>query len=51
AQCLVGTEDMALEDLTENIDAVYERVKAKVTEPSIKSVYLKLTMGKAIKVA
>ena len=51
AQCLVGSEDMAVEDLAENIDAVYERVKVKVTEPSIKSVYVKLTMGKTVKVA
>lgn len=51
AQCLVGSEDMSAEDLVENIESVYERVKAKVSEPSIKSVYVKLSMGKAIKVA
>ncbi len=51
SQCLVGSEDMNVDDLVENIDAVYERVKNKVSEPSIKSVYVKLSMGKAIKVA
>ncbi|HQT44797.1 MAG TPA: hypothetical protein PLO51_02375 [Candidatus Micrarchaeota archaeon] len=51
AQCLVGSEDMSPEDILENIDSVYERVKAKVSEPSIKSVYVKLSMGKAVKVA
>jgi large subunit ribosomal protein L1 len=49
AQCLVGSETMSIDDLVENIDSVYEKVKAKVTEPSIKSVYIKLSMGKAIK--
>ena len=51
AQCLVGTEAMKLEDIAENIDAVYEKVKAKVTEPNIKSVFVKLTMGKPVKVS
>ncbi len=49
AQCLVGSETMSIDDLAENVDAVYEKVKAKVTEPSIKSIYLKLSMGKAVK--
>ncbi len=51
AQCLVGSEDMSAADLVENIESVYERVKNKVSEPSIKSVYVKLSMGKAVKVA
>jgi large subunit ribosomal protein L1 len=50
AQCLVGTEAMNIEDLAENIDAVYEKVKAKVTEPNIKSAFVKLTMGKPVKI-
>jgi len=50
AQCLVGNEAMKIEDLAENIDAVYEKVKAKVTEPNIKSVFVKLTMGKPVKI-
>lgn len=50
AQCLVGKEGMAIEELAENIEAVYEKVKAKVTEPNIKSVFVKLTMGKPARV-
>lgn len=51
AQCLIGSEAMDINDLADNFDAAYEKVKAKVTEPNIKSVYVKLTMGKPVKVA
>jgi len=51
AQCLIGSEAMSVSDLAENVEFAYEKVKAKVTEPSIKSVYVKLTMGKPVKVA
>jgi len=44
----VGTETMAPEDITENIEAVYDKVKAKVGEQCIKSIYVKLTMGKPV---
>jgi len=50
AQAFVGTEAMSEEDLLENIDTVYEAIRGKVSEPSIKSVYLKLTMGRSVKV-
>ncbi len=49
-QCLVGTEDMPMEDLVENINAVYDAIKSKVSEGNIKSAYVKLTMGKPIRV-
>ena len=51
AQCLIGSEAMAVADLAENFEAAYEKVRAKVAEPDIKSVYVKLTMGKPVKVA
>ena len=43
AQCLIGSESMPVSELVENFEA-------KVAEPDIKSVYVKLTMGKPIKV-
>lgn len=51
AQCLIGSEAMDVNDLVENFEAAYDKVKAKVIEPNIKSVYVKLTMGKIVKVA
>lgn len=49
-QCPVGSEDMAIDDLVDNIETVHDKLKGKVSDSNIKSVYLKLTMGKAIKV-
>jgi large subunit ribosomal protein L1 len=50
AHCLVGTENMSAEELADNIDAVLEAVKAKTGEQRIKSVHVKLTMGKPHKI-
>ena len=50
AQCLIGSETMSTDDLAENFEAAYEKVKNKVLEPNIKSVYVKLSMGKPIKI-
>jgi len=49
-QCAIGTEDMALEELVENAESVYEHVRGKVGDQNIKSLYVKLTMGRAVKV-
>ncbi len=49
-QCTIGTEEMSANDLAENFDAVYEKVKGKVSEPCVSSAYVKLTMGPAVKV-
>ena len=51
AQCLIGSEAMPVADLAENFSSVYDKVLARATEPNIKSVYVKLTMGAPIKVA
>ena len=50
AHCLVGTENMTPEDIVDNIDAVLDAVKAKTGEQRIKSVFVKLTMGKSQKI-
>ncbi|MCD6549113.1 50S ribosomal protein L1 [Candidatus Micrarchaeota archaeon] len=49
-QCAIGTEDMSPNDLADNAEAVYEKIRAKVGDQYIKSLYVKLTMGKAVKV-
>jgi large subunit ribosomal protein L1 len=49
-QCLVGKEDMPVDQLADNVDAVYERVKEKIPDYNIHSVYVKLSMGKAVRV-
>ena len=46
AQAFIGTEKMEVDDLLENAEAVYDAVKAKVSEGNVKSVYVKLTMGR-----
>ncbi len=51
AHVLVGSEAMDAQKIAENIEAVFEAVAKKVGQPGIKGAYVKLTMGKPIKVA
>ena len=48
--CLVGSENMSVDELKENINAVMETVNGKVSEHNIESVFVKLTMGKPARV-
>ena len=50
AQAFVGTEKMDIDKILENIEFVIDRVKTKIPEGNFKSMYIKLTMGKAVKV-
>ena len=51
AQCAVGTENMSADDLAENAYTVYDAVRSKVGgDFFIKSVMVKLSMGKPVKV-
>ncbi|MEK6981398.1 MAG: 50S ribosomal protein L1 [Candidatus Micrarchaeota archaeon] len=49
-QAFIGTEKMAPEELFENFESVYDVVKNKVNEGNIKSIYVKLSMGKPVKI-
>ncbi len=46
-QTKIGTEDMDVAKLVENGMSVYSKVADKIAEGNIKSVYVKLTMGKS----
>jgi len=50
AQALVGSENMPPDDLIDNIETVYESIRGKVGEVNMKSMYLKLTMGRPARV-
>ena len=51
AQCVIGSESMDAADLAENFEAVFEKVKAKATEPNVKNLVIKLSMGKPVKIS
>ena len=48
--CPIGSENMSSQELAENFESVYEKIKDKVGEASIAKMYVKLTMSPAIKV-
>jgi len=50
AQCAVGNENMGAGELAENAYAVYEAIRGKVGDHAVKSVYVKLSMGRPVKV-
>ncbi len=47
--CIVGKEDMKVEEIAENIMAVLDALKRKITDQQIEALVIKLTMGKPIK--
>lgn len=49
--CIVGNEALSAEQVTDNVIAVLDQVYAKVKEHQVKSIVIKLTMGKPAKVA
>ncbi len=49
--CVVGREGMSEEDVTENVLAVIDAVTKKVPASNISNIYVKLTMGPAMKIA
>lgn len=48
-QAFIGTEEMTEEEIIENAEAVYDAIVKKIPDGNIKSIYMKLSMGKAIK--
>jgi len=52
-QCRVGNEDMADKEIAENVQAIMRRIEVKLKRgiKNVKSVYLKTSMGSAVKVA
>lgn len=52
-QCRVGNEDMADKEIAENVQAIMRRIEGKLKRgiKNVKSVYLKTSMGSAVKVA
>ncbi len=49
--CIVGKESMPEEQIVENVLAVIDALKRKISEPQIKSIFVKTTMGKPVKIA
>ena len=52
-QCRVGNEEMKDEEIAENVQAIVKRIEGKLKRgiKNVKSIYLKTSMGSAVKVA
>jgi len=52
-QCRVGNEDMTDKEIAENVQAIVRRIEGKLKRgiKNVKSIYLKTSMGSAVKVA
>ncbi|VVB70421.1 50S ribosomal protein L1 [uncultured archaeon] len=48
--CIVGNEEMPIEKIVENVQTVIESIEKKIPEGNVKSIYLKATMGKPVRV-
>ncbi|MGC8538586.1 MAG: 50S ribosomal protein L1 [Candidatus Micrarchaeia archaeon] len=48
--CVIGSEDMKPEEIYDNINTVVNSISKKIERSNIKSIYMKLTMSKAIKI-
>ena len=48
--CPIGVESMSAEDIAENATAVFSAIRTKIGDQSLKSAYVKLSMGKPIKI-
>jgi len=51
-QCMVGTEASTAEDIIENVQEIFKQLESKLPngKNNIKNAYLKLTMGKPVKI-
>ena len=48
--CMVGNEDMPIDKISSNIDAVIESLAKKLGRQNIKSAYVKLTMSEPVRI-
>lgn len=48
--CIVGKESLSAQEIADNVLAVVEAVSKAVGEPRVKSVFVKTTMGKPVKI-
>lgn len=46
----IGTEEMPVEDLVENYHAIMNAIEKKIEKTKIRSIYVKTTMGKPIRI-